>query len=262
VIRLSGIRRAWGDFALRIDALEIPAGAYAVCLGPSGAGKSMLLKLVVGLYAPSAGRVEIGRRDVTDLPPERRRVGLVFQEPCLFPHRSVAGNITYGLEVRRVRAAERAARLAALVERLAIGPLLSRPVSGLSGGEAQMVALARALAVEPEVLLLDEPFNQVDRQARGGLLDALKAIHAHSGLTCLHVTHDRDEALALGTWIALLIDGSVLMSGPREEVLARPVCAFAARLLGRPEAAPEPPSGCDEACLTGERRCARLRQGT
>ena len=259
MIGLSDLRRAWGDFEVRIGSLEIPAGAYAACLGPSGSGKSMLLKLIAGLYRPAAGSIAIGEREVTDLPPERRRVGLVFQEPSLFPHRSVAGNITYGLEARKVPAAERAARLDALVERLRIGPLLRRPVRGLSGGEAQQVALARALATEPEVLLLDEPFNQVDRQARGGLMAALEDIHASGSLTCLHVTHDREEALALGTWIAVLMDGRVLMAGPRDEVLEKPVCAFAARLLGRPDAAGPKPEGCDEECLTGARRCAMLR---
>lgn len=265
MIRFRGVQRAWGGFDLCIDELEIPTGAYAVCLGPSGAGKSMLLKLVAGLYRPAAGRIEIGPRDVTDLPPEQRRVGLVFQEPSLFPHRTVAGNITYGLEARGIGVAERRARLEALVARLGIGPLLDRPVRGLSGGEAQQVALARALAIEPDVLLLDEPFNQVDRQARGGLLSALKDIHGAGGLTCLHVTHDREEALELGTWIAVLMDGRVLMAGPRDEVLEKPVCAFAARLLGRPAAAPPAPEGCDEECLTGARHCARLRgpgQGT
>jgi ABC-type sulfate/molybdate transport systems ATPase subunit len=255
VIAVHELRRRFGSFGLWIDSLEVPAGAYAVCLGPSGAGKSLLLKLLAGIHRPDSGRVEIDGRDVTGEPAERRRVGLVFQEASLFPHYSVAGNIGYGLGASRTPRAERGARIQQLVRDLRLERLLDQPVPALSGGEAQKVALARALATDPRVLLLDEPFNQVDQHARAGLQEMLKKVHADRSLTCLHVTHDRQEALELGDWIALMLGGRILQSGPRAEVLTRPVCAFAARFLGLPDMTAAIPDGCDQSCLIANGRC-------
>ncbi len=261
MIHLKNIRKSWGAFSLSLDSLEIPDGEYGVCVGPSGAGKSLMLKLIAGLYSPSRGSVVLGEEDVTEVAPENRRVGLVFQESSLFPHFSVRGNIEYGLRARAVPKKEIDERFSRVTESLKLGGVLDRPVRTLSGGEAQKVALARAIVMDPKVLLLDEPLSQVDRYARGDLVETLKDLNKDQGLTCLHVTHDSEEALALGTWFAVLMGGRVLQAGSRDEVLSNLFCPFAARLLGQGADKTEKPEGCDERCLLGTGACSVLMGG-
>lgn len=231
-LAVDGLRRRFGDFALAGVTLSVPAGAYGILLGPSGSGKSLLLRTVAGLHAPEDGTVAVGGRDVTRVPPERRGVGLVFQRSALFPHHDVRGNIAYGLRVRGLPAAERRARVEEMVRLLGLEEIASRPVATLSGGEGQRVAIARSLAVRPALLLLDEPLGLVDAGGRRELREVLRRVHRALGLTTLHVTHDRDEALALGDVCAVMLRGAVVQSGPPAEVFARPASADVARFLG------------------------------
>jgi ABC-type Fe3+/spermidine/putrescine transport system ATPase subunit len=227
-----GLCRRFGGFALRAVTLSLPAGAYGVLLGPSGSGKSLFLHTVAGLHTPEAGSIALCGRDVSSLPVELRGVGLVFQQAALFPHYSVLGNIEYGLKARGVPAAERRGRVAELVGLLGLETIASRPVATLSGGEAQRVAIARALAVRPSLLLLDEPLSLVDANGRRELREVLRRLHAELGLTTLHVTHDREEAVALGDHCAVMLGGTIARAGPTADVFARPGGEELARFLG------------------------------
>jgi ABC-type Fe3+/spermidine/putrescine transport system ATPase subunit len=253
VIDVQNVERRWGAFSLSVT-LRARAGEYLVILGPSGSGKSLLLGLIAGLYLPERGRVLLGERDVTAAPPERRGVGFVFQRVSLFPHLTVAGNIEFGLRARGVPRGERRARVEELVTLFGLSPLLDRPVTALSGGEAQRVAIARALAPRPALLLLDEPFSLVDHNARLELQEQLRALHGKLGVTALHVTHDRDEARALGQRCAVMLGGRIVQHGSTEDVFARPRCLFVSRFLGLRET-PAGVPGCSEACLGGVGRC-------
>jgi len=245
VIRLDGLRVRAGDFSLAIDDLSISAGEYAIVFGPTAAGKTVLLETVAGLRGPREGRIWFGEREVTAEPPERRGAGLVYQDYVLFPHLTVAENITFGrvrrpappgrpagerIAVGRGRRADRpeVRELAAL---LGIEGLLKRYPEGLSGGEQQRVALARALATRPEVLLLDEPLSALDGPTRLELRRELKRLHEGLGATVLHVTHDLDEALALGQKVAVLIGGELRQVGTPEGVARSPVDVAVARLV-------------------------------
>jgi ABC-type Fe3+/spermidine/putrescine transport system ATPase subunit len=195
----------FGDFALDDVSLRIGKGEYWVLLGPSGCGKSVLLQTLAGFFQPTAGRILVDGREVTAQAPERRNIGLVFQQAALFPHLSVRGNIEYGLHARRVPQPEARRTVDELVERLGLAAVLARPVATLSGGEAQRVAIARALAVRPVLLLLDEPLSSLDHNARLELQAELARWHKELDLTTLHVTHSRDEAAALGDFLAVML---------------------------------------------------------
>jgi ABC-type Fe3+/spermidine/putrescine transport system ATPase subunit len=251
MIKIKNLRRGFGGFSLRIDRFEVERGRYAVVLGPSGSGKSLFLKTLAGLFWPDSGSVVIGGKDVSGVPPERRRVGLVFQEPSLFPHYNVRDNIAYGL--RGLQKQKTVEELAAV---LRIGDLLNRPVQRLSGGEAQKVALARALAVKPDVLLLDEPLSQVDHNARLELQGELKRIHREMDLTSLHVTHNREEAFALAEDCAVMLGGRIIQHCGIGQMRERPECEFVKRFLGLLGQPPRPP-GCTEKCLVGAGVCDR-----
>jgi ABC-type Fe3+/spermidine/putrescine transport system ATPase subunit len=232
VIELRELRVSFGEFALRDISLRIGKGEYWVILGPSGCGKSVLMQTIAGFFAPERGQILVGGRDVTALAPERRRMGLVFQQAALFPHKSVRENIAYGLRARRASAKERDRTVGDLVERLGLHGILGRPVPTLSGGEAQRVAVARALAIRPDLLLLDEPMSALDHNTRLELQAELGRIHRELGLTTLHVTHSREEAAALGDHLAIMLAGRFVQSGSSAEVQGRPRCPFVARFLG------------------------------
>lgn len=233
-IELSHVGRQFGAFALRDLSLTVGAGEYWVVLGPSGAGKSLLLQLVAGLIAPDQGRIAIAGSDATAVPPERRNIGMVFQQSALFPHLSVVDNIGYGLRHRGLDRAARDKRVSALVELLRLQPILARPVATLSGGEAQKVAIARALAIEPAALLLDEPLGPIDHNTRLELQAELRRLHGELKFTAVHVTHSRDEARALADHCAVLRDGALEQCGTVDTVFARPANEFVAHFLGAP----------------------------
>jgi molybdate/tungstate transport system ATP-binding protein len=203
MIELDGVSVRQGAFALDGVTLAVPAGAYTVLLGPSGAGKTTLLEVVAGLRRPRAGRVRLRGADVTHLPPAARHVGYVPQDAALFRTMTVRENLGFALAVR---GADSAARVAELAAWLGLGGLLDRRAVGLSGGEAQRVALGRALAFRPDVLLLDEPLNAVDEATRAALLDALDGLKRECRVTVLHVTHARAEADRLAD-VTLELDG-------------------------------------------------------
>jgi len=232
VIRVRSLSITLGEFSLRNVDLEVNRGEYVVMMGPTGSGKTVLLECLVGLYGQESGEVWIGGRRVDGEPPERRQVAYVPQDYCLFPHMSLADNISYGLRLRGLSADHQAERVAMLSELLGIGHLLDRRPLHLSGGERQRGALARALAIDPAVLLLDEPLSAVDEYTRGGLCEMLKGLQRKLGITTLHVSHNLDEALSVGDRIAVFGDGTILQEAEPQEVLNRPANSFVARCVG------------------------------
>jgi molybdate/tungstate transport system ATP-binding protein len=234
VIRLENLHVRVGNFDLQDISLEVPQGGYALIIGPTGSGKTTLLEAVAGHARLRAGRVIMHGDDVTDLPPERRGLGFVYQQYHLFPHLSVRDNIGYGIARHRGIGDGRdlRGRVTELADMLALTPLLDRGVRGLSGGEQQRVALARALAPMPSILLLDEPFAAVDPATRHVLRRELRELHEREGITTLQVTHDFDEALRLGDLVAVLAEGRIAQSGRPEQVFRYPNSAFVARFVG------------------------------
>ncbi len=213
-----------GEFELRDVTFNVPAGGYGVVIGPAGSGKTTLLETIAGVVPVRAGRVELGGRDVTARTPDERGAGLVYQHGYLFPHLSVLQNLEYG--------ARDSATVEELVQRLDIGAFRDRDVRSLSGGERQLVSLARALARRPPVLLLDEPFSALDPRRRGRTRREVRALHREWGFTALQVTHDFTEAGLLGDVAVLLDGGRVLQSGPPEQVFRRPASPYIAEFLG------------------------------
>lgn len=210
-----------------------PTGAITSLLGPSGSGKSTVLRLIAGLDRPDAGRVRFGDEDVTQLPPQRRGVGFVFQSYALFRHMTVRKNVAFGLDVRGAPAASTAARVDELLSLVQLADLGDRYPDQLSGGQRQRVAFARALAIQPKILLLDEPFGALDARVRVELRDWLLRIHEKTHVTTLLVTHDQDEALELSQHVVVMSEGKVVQSGTPRAVYDRPATPFVAEFVGR-----------------------------
>ena len=232
MIRVVGLTKQLGGFRLRDITLEVAQGQYAVLLGPTACGKTVLLETLVGINRPDGGHMWLDGQDVTALPPERRGIGFVYQRSMLFPHLSVRDNITYGLRYHGVPRSGYPARIDKLAALLGIGGLLDRDIAALSGGEMQKVALARALAIEPRVLLLDEPLAALDPVSKEALRAELGALHRQTGTTIIHVTHDQETARVLGQAIGVMREGELLQFGPKDEVFDTPQSAFVARFLG------------------------------
>ncbi len=231
-VSLRGIRKAFGDvLAVRDVSLEIAAGEFVTLLGPSGCGKTTLLRILAGLEALDAGSVLISGRDVTAYPPHRRPVNTVFQHYALFPHRTVAGNVAFGLEMAGRPRGEIATRVERALEMVRLEGMGARRVDQLSGGQRQRVALARAVVLEPEVLLLDEPMSALDRKLREEMRAEVKGLHARLGTTFVFVTHDQEEALAMSDRIAVMSGGQVEQLGTPAEVYHRPRTRFVAEFL-------------------------------
>ncbi len=222
-----------GTLAVDDVSLELAAGEFFCLLGPSGSGKSTLLRLIGGYLAPDSGSVMIGDRDVTHVPPEKRNTGMVFQNYALFPHLSALENVAFGLRVQGVNRKMRESKAHEMLDWVGLtrDERSRRPVQ-LSGGQQQRVALARALAFGPSLLMLDEPFANLDRSLRERLREEMREVQRRSGITAILVTHDRDEALALGDRIAVMDRGKLLQTGTPEEVYASPSSARVAGYLG------------------------------
>jgi sn-glycerol 3-phosphate transport system ATP-binding protein len=234
-VRLVDIRRSWGAAAaLNGVSIDIAAGSFCVLLGPSGCGKTTCLRIVAGLDHATSGRVEIGGRDVTALPPAARGVAMVFQSYALFPHLDVHENILFGLKARSVPAAERVRRLDRAVEILGIGALLARRPGQLSGGQQQRVALGRAIVAEAPVCLMDEPLSNLDAQLRAEMRREILALQRRLGITMLYVTHDQTEAMGMADQVVLLNRGKVEQDAPPDLLYARPSSRFSASFIGTP----------------------------
>jgi ABC-type Fe3+/spermidine/putrescine transport system ATPase subunit len=231
-LTVTGLTAHAGGFCVGPVDLTIPAGQVLVLLGPSGAGKTVLLDTIAGLRAARAGQIRLAGTDITAMPPERRRIGVVFQDAALFPHLPVRENIAFGLRASRQVSRAAADHIDSLLDRLGISHLATRSPRTLSGGERQRVALARALAISPALLLLDEPLSALDQPSREDLRGLLQQILAGLDIPAIHVTHDRDEALTVGDSLAVIAAGQLRQAGPAAVVTAEPADPDVARLLG------------------------------
>ena len=212
--------------------LDIAAGEFFALLGPSGCGKTTSLRMIAGFEMPDAGRVHVGGEDITDVPVHRRDMGMVFQSYALFPHRTVAENVAFGLRMRDVPKAEIDRRVGAALAQVALTGLEARKPGQLSGGQQQRVALARALVVEPRVLLCDEPLGALDRKLRQQMQFELKDLQKRLGVTLVFVTHDQEEALAMSDRIAVMNKGRVEQVGTPTEIYEHPRTRFVADFIG------------------------------
>jgi ABC-type sugar transport system ATPase subunit len=235
-IELREVSRAFegGNRAVDAVSLTVADGERMVVLGPSGSGKTTLLRLIAGLDQPTSGGVWLGGAAVDGLPPHRRDVAMVFQQPTLYPHLNVAANLEFGLKTRGVPRLERRRRAAEVAEMLQIDGLLSRRPASLSGGERQRAAIGRANVRRPAVLLLDEPFSSLDLPLRSALRRQLIELHEAFRTTLVHVTHDQGEALSLGHRVAVLDRGRLIQVASPRELYDRPASPFVATFVGSP----------------------------
>lgn len=213
--------------------LEIPAGGLFTLLGPSGCGKTTLLRMLAGFIRPDSGKIFFGDRDVTRVPVHKRNTGIVFQDYALFPDRSVLENVLYGLRARHVPTAKAKAEALEMLSQVGLKEYASRMPSELSGGQKQRVAMARALVIKPQLLLLDEPLSALDVKLRVELRRLIRDLQVKSGITTLFVTHDQSEALAMSDYVAVLRHGKILQIGTPGEIYGAPSCRFVSDFLGR-----------------------------
>ena len=235
-IELCGVSRAYAPGIKALDSLDltIHEGERLAVLGPSGSGKTTLLRLIAGLETPDTGTIRIGGQDMLGVPPHRRDVAMVFQNPALYPHLSVLENLAFGLKARGMGRRKRRSRAGEIAEILGLGRLMDRRPDELSGGERQRVALGRAVAREPRVLLLDEPFSNLDDPLRAALRGELLALHRRFGSTLVHVTHDQSEALSIGERLAVLHEGRLMQLDSPDKVYEKPAHRFVAAFVGSP----------------------------
>ena len=231
---LDGLGKRFGASVAveRVD-LDVPQGQMVALLGPSGCGKTTTLRMVAGFVPPSEGRVLIAGKDVTRAPPHGRDTGMVFQSYALFPHMTVAQNVAFGLEMRRVNRADRESRTREALRMVRLEGLEDRLPRQLSGGQQQRVALARALVVNPAVFLLDEPLSNLDAKLRGEVRMEIRALQQRLGLTTLIVTHDQEEALTMADRLVVMERGRVRQVGTAEDLYERPADPFVAGFVGR-----------------------------
>ncbi|PXY00127.1 ABC transporter ATP-binding protein [Halomonas sp. LBP4] len=234
-IRLEAVSKVWsGQAAVDRISFAVAPGEFVILLGPSGCGKSTTLRMIAGLEPASEGRIHIGERDVTHLPPGDRGISMVFQSYALFPHLSVADNIVFGLRSRKVPRAERESRLARVAQLVDLEAYLERKPAQLSGGQRQRVALARAIISEHPICLMDEPLSNLDARLRGEMRREIKALQQRLGMTVIYVTHDQVEAMSMGDRVILMEAGGIVQDGTPGELYNRPATAFAASFIGSP----------------------------
>jgi iron(III) transport system ATP-binding protein len=232
-ITFQNVSKSYGERLVVDDlSLEIAAGELFFLLGPSGCGKTTLLRCLAGFIIPERGRIFIGDRDVTDLPPNQRDTGMVFQSYALWPHLTVWENVAFGLEIRKLPKAEKERRVEEALAVVRMADFSREKPNQLSGGQQQRVALARALVVQPTCLLLDEPLSNLDAKLRLEMRREIRRICKKAGLTAVYVTHDQKEALSIADRLAVLHDGRIQQCGPPDEVYRRPVNRFVAQFLG------------------------------
>jgi len=233
-LQLEHISKRFGTAPVVRDlSLEVYRGEICCLLGPSGCGKTTTLKIVAGLLEPDSGIVRLAGRDITKLPPQRRDLGMVFQNYALFPHMTVHDNVAYGLRQRRIARNEVTRRVAESLRLVQLVGYESRRIHELSGGEQQRVALGRALVIEPRALLLDEPLSNLDARLRWQMRDEIRRIQRTLGITALHVTHDQEEALSMADRVVVMRQGVIEQIGSPREVYERPATQFVADFIGQ-----------------------------
>jgi len=233
-LELLGLSKRYGDhYAVKSVNLEVSDGEFVVLLGPSGCGKTTTLRMVAGFVEPSGGSARIGGVDITYLRPWRRNTGMVFQSYALFPHMSVAENVAFGLEMRRLAKDEIAARAKEALRLVRLDAYAERLPRQLSGGQQQRVALARALAIRPDVLLLDEPLSNLDAKLREEVRIEIRELQRQLGLTTIMVTHDQEEALTVADRLVVMADGEIRQIGSQRDLYERPADRFVAGFVGR-----------------------------
>ena len=232
-VEIAHVNLSYGNNLVLKDVnLSIKPGEFFAFLGPSGCGKTTLLRLIAGFNQANRGNVTVGGRDITDLPPWQRDVGMVFQSYALWPHMSVARNVAFGLEERRVPRGEIAQRVAAALEMVGLSAYAARMPSQLSGGQQQRVALARTIVIEPKILLLDEPLSNLDAKMRVDVRRELRDLQQRLGVTTIFVTHDQEEANAICDRMAVMKDGVIQQVGAPRELYEHPCNLFVANFLG------------------------------
>ncbi len=232
-IRIAGVSKRFGEFqALQDVSLDITDGELTALLGPSGSGKSTLLRIIAGLEVPDAGEIWLNERDVTTTPPQQRGVGFVFQHYAPFKHMTVFDNVAFGLTIRKRPKDEIQRKVRDLLKLVQIDQFADRYPAQLSGGQRQRMALARALAVEPEVLLLDEPFGALDARVRKELRAWLRRLHDETHVTTVFVTHDQEEAMDVADRIVVMDHGRIEQVGPPRELYERPANEFVMSFIG------------------------------
>jgi putative spermidine/putrescine transport system ATP-binding protein len=233
-LEIEGLHKHFGQtVAVHDVSLDVRDGEFVTLLGPSGCGKTTTLRMIAGFIAPTAGRVRIGGKDVTALPPWKRNAGMVFQSYALFPHLTVAENVAFGLEMRKVPKAEVPSRVAEALRLVRLGGLAERLPRELSGGQQQRVALARALVIHPDVLLLDEPLSNLDAKLRETVRVEIRELQNKLGITTVMVTHDQEEALIMADRLVVMSEGSVRQVGTQRDLYERPADRFVAGFVGR-----------------------------
>jgi molybdate/tungstate transport system ATP-binding protein len=233
MIEVKGLYKDWKEFSLKDISVKVNKSEYFVILGPTGAGKTLLLEAIAGFHLPDSGEVWIDGKDVTMLPPEKRKIGFIYQDYSLFPHLTVEQNIIFGLRMKKpsVKDTNRE-RVKEIMKWLSISHLAHRYPATLSGGEQQKVAIARSIAIEPSILLLDEPLSALDRRTQDYMRDELKRVKEEWGITMIHVTHDQTEALILADRIAVMMDGRIMQVGTPYEIFNKPLNEELADFVG------------------------------
>ncbi|KRQ02930.1 ABC transporter [Bradyrhizobium yuanmingense] len=232
-ITLHNLQKRYGS-AMAVDdvSLSVSPGEFISLLGPSGSGKTTTLMMIAGFEMPDSGRVLLGDKDITRLPPHRRELGVIFQNYALFPHMTVAENVAYPLRMRRMAKAEIETRVHRILDQVHLGALASRYPHQMSGGQQQRVAIARALVFDPPVLLLDEPLGALDKKLREHLRNEIKTLHKEVGKTMIYVTHDQDEALAMSDRVAVMHEGRIRQVSAPKDIYRRPADLFVAGFVG------------------------------
>jgi putative spermidine/putrescine transport system ATP-binding protein len=234
LVRFIGVQKTYDGETLVVKDLDlgIHRGEFLTLLGPSGSGKTTTLMMLAGFEAPTNGRIELDGRPIDNVPPEKRNIGMVFQNYALFPHMTVAENLAFPLQVRRMAKEEIAQRVARALEMVKLSGFGNRRPNQLSGGQQQRVALARALVFEPKLVLMDEPLGALDKQLREQMQLEIKHIHERLGVTVVYVTHDQSEALTMSDRIAVFNDGMIQQLATPTELYERPVNSFVAQFIG------------------------------
>ncbi len=234
-IELENVSKKWGETtAVDSISLSVEEGSFTVLLGPSGCGKSTTLRMIAGLDTATSGTISIGGKDVTSLPPGKRKISMVFQSYALFPHLNVAENIIFGLKVRKIPADERQERLGKVADIVGLTGLMERKPSQLSGGQRQRVALARAIIAENNICLMDEPLSNLDAKLRHDMRVEIRSLQQRLNMTVIYVTHDQAEAMSMADKVILLRDGHIEQVGTPEALYGTPQTLFTASFIGTP----------------------------